>query len=303
LRVKYLNALERQLDAMTESFFRTLPSLAIAIIIVLITWRLARLGTAIGDRLTRNTSLRKDLQQLIETMTRLLIWLVGLLIAATAVVPGLTPASLFAGLGVGAVAIGFAFQDIFQNFLAGVLIMVREKMRIGDIIECQGIGGRVERITLRETHVRQLSNELTIVPNSLLFKNPVKVLTDENLRRDEITVGIGYGTAEDIEKTIELIRKAVHDCPNVSSQKPVVAVLREFTGGAINVLVQWWTAALDHDMRLTRSEVMLAIRRAIDAEKIAVPPGGPTAVVLQSWPPLVLEGASPDKKAEEKPDS
>src|SRR6516165_5546707 len=102
---------------MTESFFRTLPSLAIAIIIVLITWRLARLGTAIGDRLTRNTSLRKDLQQLIETMTRLLIWLVGLLIAATAVVPGLTPASLFAGLGVGAVAIGFAFQDIFQNFL------------------------------------------------------------------------------------------------------------------------------------------------------------------------------------------
>jgi small-conductance mechanosensitive channel len=76
-------------------------------------------------------------------MTRLLIWLVGLLIAATLVVPGLTPASLFAGLGVGAVAIGFAFQDIFQNFLAGVLIMIREKMRIGDTIECQGISGRV----------------------------------------------------------------------------------------------------------------------------------------------------------------
>ncbi len=67
------------------------------------------------------------------------IWLVGLMVAATVMMPGLTPASLIAGLGIGAVAIGFAFQDIFENFLAGVLIMLREKMRIGDVIECEGI--------------------------------------------------------------------------------------------------------------------------------------------------------------------
>jgi small-conductance mechanosensitive channel len=135
------------------------------------------------------------------------------------------------------------------------------------------------------------------VPNSLLFKNPVKVLTDENLRRDEITIGIGYGAASDIERTIELIRSAVKGTAHVSNQKPVIVVLREFTGSAINVLVQWWTPALDRDMRLTRSEVMIAIRRAFDAEKISVPPGGPTAVVLQSWPPLVLEGASPNEQS------
>ena len=86
---------------------------------------------------------------------------------------------MIAGLGIGALAIGFAFQDIFENFLAGVLIMLREKMRIGDMIEVEGMLGKVEKITLRETYIRQLSNELTIMPNSMLFKNAVKILTDE----------------------------------------------------------------------------------------------------------------------------
>ena len=70
--------------------------------------------------------------------------------------------------------------------------MVREKMRIGDVIECESTVGSVEHIALRETHVRALSNELTIVPNSVLFKNPVKILTEEADRRQQLTVGVSY---------------------------------------------------------------------------------------------------------------
>lgn len=287
--MKYLTAMQDQIDVMTKGFFRTLPELVIALIVVFITWRLAQLAAGISDRLTRHTTLRENLRQLIETTLRLVIWVVGVLIAATTVVPGLNAATLFAGLGVGAVAVGFAFQDIFQNFLAGVLIMIRERMAIGDTIECQGITGKVERITLRETHIRQLSNELTIVPNSLLFKNPVQVLTDQNLRRDEITLGIGYGPRAEIEKTVAVIRKAVQGTKFVSDQKPVLVVLREFTPGTITVLVQWWTPSVDHDMRQTRSEVMFAIRQAFDEAKIGVPPGGPAEMVVKALPPLVIE--------------
>ncbi len=292
--MKYLKALQDQLDLMTKGLVQSLPSFLIALILIVITWRVARFATGIADRFTRKTSLRKDLQQLIETVARLLIWIFGLLIAASMVVPGLTPASLFAGLGVGAVAIGFAFQDIFQNFLAGVLIMIREKMRIGDTIECQNITGKVERITLRETHIRQLSNELTIVPNSMLFKNPVKVLTDQNMRRDEIKIGIGYVPAPDIEKTIDAIREAVAATPHVSDDKPVAVVMREFAEGTISLLVQWWTPSLEHDMKLTRHDVMLSIRRAIDAAELAIPPGGPGHMIVDSLPSLVLETGSAD---------
>ena len=154
--------LQDQLVGMGEGFVRALPGIAIALVVLLVTWIVARFAARIADLLIGKTDVRPSLKNLIDTLVRLVIWIIGIMIAAIVVMPGLTPASLFAGLGIGAVAIGFAFQDIFENFMAGVLIMLREKMRIGDIIECDGIVGKVEHITLRETHVRKLSGEVTL---------------------------------------------------------------------------------------------------------------------------------------------
>lgn len=267
--MNYLQTLHSQIERMVRGFVQALPTLVIAIVILLITWLVARYAIRIADRITGRTRLREDLKQLLDTLVRLAIWVVGIVIALTVAIPSFTPASAFAGLGIGAVAIGFAFQDIFQNFLAGVLIMLREKMRINDLIECEGIMGRVERITLRETHVRQLSNELTIVPNSLLFKNPVKVLTDEVVRRDEITVGVGYDV--DLEHAQALIRDTVQSLETVNQDKPVVVVARTFGASSIDFLVQWWAPTTPRDMRLTRSEVVIAIKKALDAAGIEIP--------------------------------
>jgi len=267
--VNYVQTLHNQIERMVRGFIQALPTLAIAIVILLITWVVAKYAIRIADRITGRTKLREDLKQLLDTLVRLAIWIVGIVIALTVAIPSFTPASAFAGLGIGAVAIGFAFQDIFQNFLAGVLIMLREKMRINDLIECQGITGRVERITLRETHVRQLSNELTIVPNSLLFKNPVKILTDEVVRRDEITVGVGYDV--DLEQAQAVIRDTVQGLETVNQNKPVVVVARTFGASSIDFLVQWWAPTTPRDMRLTRSEVVIAVKKALDAAGIEIP--------------------------------
>ena len=267
--MNYLKTLQDQIERMGESFVATLPTLVIALMVLLVTWLVAKFAVRIADRITGRTHIREDLKQLLDTLVRLAIWIIGSLIALTVAVPSFTPASAFAGLGVGAVAIGFAFQDIFENFLAGVLIMLREKMRINDLIECQGISGRVERITLRETHVRQLSNELTIVPNSLLFKNPVKILTDEVVRRDEIMVGVGYDC--DLEQAQKVIQQAVEALEHVNSDRPVLVVARTFGASSIDLLVQWWASTNPRDMRLTRSEVVVAIKKALDAAGIEIP--------------------------------
>lgn len=267
--VNYVQALREQIESMARAFIQMLPQLLIACTILVVTWLLAKFAVRIADRITGHTHIRQDLKQLLDTLVRLAIWIVGLLIALTVAVPSFTPAGAFAGLGIGAVAIGFAFQDIFENFLAGVLIMLREKMRINDLIECQGIMGRVERITLRETHVRQLSNELTIVPNSLLFKNPVKILTDDTVRRNEIVVGVSYDT--DLEQAHDLILKTVEGLENVNHDKPVLVFAQEFNSSSIDFLVQWWAQATPRDMRLTKSEVVMAIKKAFDEAGIEIP--------------------------------
>jgi len=265
----YIETLREQLVAMARGFVQALPSLAIALFVLFVTWLVAKFAVRIADRLTAKTHFRNDLKQLFETLVRLVVWIVGLLIALTVAIPSFTPAGAFAGLGIGAVAIGFAFQDIFENFLAGVLIMLRQKMAIGDIIECESITGRVEKINLRDTHIRQLSNELTVVPNSMLFKNPVKILTDQGLRRYQIVCGVSYDT--DLDFAQDVIRKAVSAVDLIDGGKGVEVYAKEFNSSSIDFLVRWWTSAKPRDGHDAMDRVVRSIKRALDAEGIEIP--------------------------------
>ena len=267
-----LNTLEiliAQLHSMWEGLVSLLPSMAIAILFLILTWIVARFATNIAERLTAKTAMRPSLRELVDTLVKIAIWTVGLLIALTILLPDLTPGSLIAGLGVGTVAIGFAFQDIFENFLAGILIMIREKMRIGDYISCEGIEGRVEQIMLRETHVRKMSNELTIVPNSILFKNLVEILTDQERRRHEVVVGVSYDT--DLEEARGVIRSALEASDVTDDQKPVDIFACEFNSSSIDFKLRWWAGSNQRDMHESRDIVIRAVKRALDDAGIEIP--------------------------------
>ncbi len=265
----HFDTLQEQVNAIIRGLVATLPNIAIAIGVVILTWIVAGVAMRTAKRLTQRASLREDLQQLIDTLVKVGVWIAGLLVAAAVVIPGLTPAGLIAGLGIGAVAIGFAFQDIFENFLAGVLIMLRDKMQIGDLIEAEGILGKVEKITLRETHIRQLSGELTILPNSMIFKNPVKILTDAPLRRNEIVVGVSYDT--DLVHAKSTIRKALEALPSIAGERSIDLYAAEFNSSSVDFVVRWWTDTAANDYLGVKSEVIFAIKQALDDAGIEIP--------------------------------
>lgn len=264
-----LAQIDYQVTAMWNSFVSAVPVLVIAIIVLLLTGLVAGSAAKITDKLTGKTELRPSLRNLIETLVKLAIWLLGVMLAAIIVFPDLTPGSLFAGLGIGAVAIGFAFQDIFENFLAGVLIMLREKMRIGDVIECEGIGGKVEHITLRETHIRAASGELTVVPNAILFKNPVEILTDVEQRCHTVVVGVSYDS--DLDKAAEVIRKAVETVDAVDVDKGIDVFASEFNSSSVDFLVRWWAGSSPRDGHESRDKIVRAIKQALDNAGIEIP--------------------------------
>jgi len=267
--LNYIATLRDQLQGMATGFVAALPSIAIALFVILLTWIVARFATRFSDMLVDKTDIRPSLKNLIDTMVKLAIWVIGLFIAAVVVMPDLTPASLLAGLGIGAVAIGFAFQDIFENFLAGVLIMVREKMRIGDIIECEGITGKVEHISLRESHVRKLSGELTVVPNSILFKNPVEIFTDVEQRRHEVVVGVSYDT--NLDHAADVIRRAVEGIDEVLASKGVDIFAQEFNSSSVDFLVRWWAGSSPRSGWESKDKVVRAIKASLDEAGIEIP--------------------------------
>ncbi len=264
-----LSILIGRINEMTAGFVRMLPQLVIALLVVVITWGLAKAARRLLDRVLRRADMRRTLINLFETLLGVLVWTIGLLIAATIIFPGVTPANLLALLGLGSVAIGFAFKDIFENFLAGVLIMLRKKVNIGDVIECEAVEGRVEQITLRDTYLRHLSNELVLVPNAYLFKNPLKILTDEPLRRHEVEVGIAYDA--DLDRAAEVIASAVKGIEVVEKNRPVEVFARELGDNSINLLVRWWAGSTPVQAHASRDKVVRAIKSALDEAGVEIP--------------------------------
>jgi small-conductance mechanosensitive channel len=147
--------------------------------------------------------------------------------------------------------------------------MARDKMRMGDVIECEGIVGKVERITLRETHVRSLSRELTIVPNSVLFKNPVEILTDEKIRRHEVVIGVSYDT--DLDHAAEVIEKAVRSIDGIEIDEGLDIFAKEFNSSSVDFLVRWFAGSTPRDSWSSTDKVVRTVKRALDEAGIEIP--------------------------------
>ncbi|WP_040644989.1 mechanosensitive ion channel family protein [Rubellimicrobium thermophilum] len=264
-----LRLMQDQVLAFGRSFFAWLPNLAFAALVILIVWLAARiLGRAVV-RLLQMRSARPSLQLAMQTLVRSAVWLLGLLITAVILFPGLTPTRALAGLGIGSLAVGLAFQDIFENYLAGLLILLRKPMRIGDDIECGDVAGRVEVITIRDSHIRCRSGELILVPNSYLYKNPVRVLTDRGRRRIELAVGVAYDT--DLDHAREVIRGVLADLGTVDRIPEPEVYVTAFGESSIDFVVRWWTGSAPPDELRSRDEVTTAIKRALDEAGIEIP--------------------------------
>lgn len=115
-------------------FVGHLPYIAAGLLVLLCTWGASYVVAGIIHRFTRQSHMRKSLVELTERMTRLVVWALGLLLAAMVVFPGLTPTKALGGLGIASIAVGLAFRDIFENFFSGILILWRYPFENGDYI-------------------------------------------------------------------------------------------------------------------------------------------------------------------------
>ncbi len=259
-----------KIQEMATAAIAMAPQFLISFSILIFTFFAAKLVRGLVKRILRKTNMRKSLINLLILLSSLMVWVFGIMIAAIIAFPNLTPTKMLAGLGIGSVAIGFAFKDIFENFLSGIFILLRREMRIGDHIECQGLEGEVENILVRETHIRQTDGQLVMVPNSLLFKNPLTIRTDIDVRRTTIICGVAY--AEDVDVAREVIHNAVLECHSViTDDKPVQIFAQEFADSSINFEVSWWTGSKPLDIRHSRDEVITAIKYALDEAEIEIP--------------------------------
>ena len=265
-----LNVVQTSLMALWRDFLKRLPLMIVAIIVLVITAMVAQLlGRLLTRLLMKRQRIRGSLKDLINQLATITVWVIGLMIAAVIIFPGMTPAKALTVLGLGSVAIGFAFKDIFENFFAGILILWRYPFDRGDFISCDDLTGQVEQITVRNTLIRQLDGELTVVPNAHLFKSKVDVLNDRNTRRVRLTCGVAYD--EDVAKARQVIETAVSKCKTVNKNQPVEVFAKEFADSSVNFEVAWWTDPRPTAIRKSRDEVVESIKSGLDDSGIEIP--------------------------------
>ncbi|GAB5537450.1 MAG: mechanosensitive ion channel family protein [Rubricoccaceae bacterium] len=264
-----------QVQQMIDVFFAALPRLAVAIVVFLLFWLLA---AAIRSAIRRITPGPRDapIGVVLGRLAYAVLLVVGFLVGCVVVFPGFTVGGLVGALGIGGIAIGFAFQDIFQNLLAGILILLRQPFREGDEITSGDYTGTVESIETRATYIRTYDGKRVIIPNSQIYTDPVQVITAYNMVRSQYDVGIGYG--DDIETAKQVALATMTGIEGVLEEPAPDVLTWDLAGSAVNLRVRWWTDPTRANVVQTRDRVLRRITSAMAEEAIDLP--YPTQVVL-----------------------
>ena len=167
-----------------DNFLTLLPNLVLGVIAFVIFLILASVAKSATRRFVGQRKTHKNLSVLLGQIAYAVALILGSLIAISIVAPSFHAGDLMKILGIGSVAVGFAFQNILQNFLAGILLLLQEPFELGDWISVTGIEGRVDDIQTRATIVATKDGRRVVIPNAVLFTSPVSVASPDDSQRN-----------------------------------------------------------------------------------------------------------------------
>jgi len=213
-----------------------------------------------------------------------LIFLLGVTIGLESA--GLNLRSLLVVGGALGIGIGFGLQNIVANFVAGLVILWEQPVRVGDIIDVSGTVGEVVKIGARGTWVRTYDNEIIIVPNSEFTNNKVTNWT-ANDKTVRFSIPVGVACDSDPVRVRDLLEEVAVRNPEVLSDPPPRAFLRAFGESTINFDLRVSSQSVAHPWKL-QSDLMIDIARVFKEEKIEMP-FPQTDIHVRSVPsPLVI---------------
>ena len=267
-------------SSLWDTTLDAVPRVAVALAVVAAGWLVARLLRWVLLRVFG----RKRTPSFSQVMSKVLSWLflgVVVLLAVAVTFPSVKPVDVLAGLGFFSVAVGFAFQDILENTLAGVLLLFRQPFRSGDQIKVFDLAGTVKEINIRETQITTFDGELAIVPNRDVYKNVIVVSTYHPQRRLRFDVGIAY--ENDAGDATRIIHDTLLDVPGVAHEPAPHALVDELAVSTVNIAVRFWTGSRQADTLGVMDAAIRHVKDALERHGIEMPAD---IVALQATPSL-----------------
>lgn len=244
-----------------------LPRLLFGIVIFLIGLYLANLTAKIVLRTLKMRHIDPELTLLLVRVSRWTVIIFGLVLGLQQVNFNLS--SFVAGLGIVGFTIGFAFQDIAKNFIAGVLLLIQQPFDIGDAIEVSGYGGTVIDIEIRSTTLKTWDGKYVIIPNADVYTTSITNFSRSPHRRVQVEVGVAYDT--DLPHATDILLRAATAIEGVLVDPAPQVVFTTFADSSINCTVYFWIDTATIGLFPAQDQAVKNIKLALEHAGIEIP--------------------------------
>ncbi|MBE9175780.1 mechanosensitive ion channel family protein [Synechocystis salina LEGE 06155] len=291
LAVDVLQRLTSTTRQLLRDTINLLPSLLGALLIILLTWIVAKGVRHAGLVWAEKTEGDRSAEILIGRLCYGGVWIIDAVIALT--ILGLDFATLLGTLGLTSVAIGFSLKDILSNYISGVILLAARPFRIQDQIVVGNYEGTVVQIQLRATTMRTYDGRLVYIPNQVVFQSSIINNTASPVRRSDVVVGVDYNS--DLDQVKTLIKEALSSIAGIQLEPAPMVLVHELAASTINLKVRFWVDSRQQSFLQVTSTVTQAVKEKLASAQIEMPTEIYTIMLRESADSLSSLGLIPSE--------
>ncbi len=271
-----------------RDFIRSLPFFFVGLFILLLSAGAGVLTTRASQLFLQRKVQAHLLRTVIARGIGVLVFLVGVYIILR--VSGLTQLALtvIGGTGLIGLAVGIAFRDITENFLASVFLSIQRPFETGDLVEITGVTGFVQQLNVRTTILMTLDGNLVQIPNASVYKNNLRNFTSNANRRMDFVIGIGYD--DSINQAQEIALKVLENHLAVLTDPEPSVLVDNLGASTVNLRVYFWLNGREHSWLKVRSSVMRLVKLAFQQHGISMPDEAREVVFPKGIPITMVKG-------------
>jgi len=273
-----------------QDIIRSLPFIAFGMLVLALSVVAGMMASSSARFFFRKRIRANLLRNVVARGIGALVFLVGTYIVLR--VSGLTQLALtvVGGTGLIGLAVGIAFRDITENFLASIFLSIQKPFETGDLVEVAGVTGYVQQLNVRITMLMTLEGNLVQIPNASVYKSNLRNFTTNANRREDFLISIDF--ADSIDAAQEVARHVLLDHPAVLKD-PEPSVLVDSLGtSTVNLRVYFWLNGREHSWLKVRSAVIRLVKLAFQQNGISVPEDAPEVKPASGEAQVALAGKS-----------
>jgi small-conductance mechanosensitive channel len=242
------------------------PNVVTALIIFIVSLYVARLLSNVLKRVLTQRNIDREVTMLLTQLTR---WSIIVMGTITALQRFFDVSAFLTGLGILGFTVGFAMQEIMQNFVAGIILLIQQPFEVEDVIETDQFIGTILAINIRTTEMKTLDGRIVIIPNAAILSNPITNYTRAEFRRVELTVGVSYDA--DPTEVRHSVTKAIQNVPGFVDEPAPTVVFHTFGGSSIDLSAYFWINMAQSNPLLAKDAAIELVKAALDKKGIEIP--------------------------------